>query len=290
MLNKHFLAKSNIISNAKVNIGLNISTRLKNNYHNIETLIQEVSFSDEINITIFEQSGNIEIKQSGINIGCPLEKNTCYIVTNLLKKKFGIKNEIKINIKKNIPIGSGLGGGSSNAASILNFFNKKFKLKLSKSEKSQICQIIGMDVPFFIDGGLQFAEGMGEELKLVPPVFKEHFFVLVFPKFKVSTPWAYANINKRLPSKKKLYNLLAQKKTINFNLFGNDFESIVIPRYPEIRDIKKYLLLENAIFSSLSGSGSTVFGIFNNFDEATNSSKMLKKKKYHTVVATPIYR
>ena len=290
MLNKHLLDKSDIISNAKVNIGLNISTRLKNNYHNIETLIQEVSFFDEINITIFKESGDIEIQQKGIDIGCSLEKNTCYIVASLLKNKFNIKNEIKINIKKNIPTGSGLGGGSSNAASILNFFDKKFQLKLSKVEKNQICQTIGMDVPFFIDGGLQFAEGMGEKLKSVPPVFKEHFFVLVFPKLKVSTPWAYANLNKRLPSKKKLYNLLAQKKTINFNLFGNDFESIVIPRYPEIRDIKKYLLSENAIFSSLSGSGSTVFGIFNNFDEATNSSKMLKKKKYHTVVATPIYR
>ncbi len=290
MLNNGILAQSDVISNAKVNIGLNISSKLDNNYHTIETLIQEVSFSDKINVKIYHRHGDIKVLQEGINIGCSSEQNTCYLMANSLKQKFNFKNKITIEIKKNIPVGSGLGGGSSNAAAILRFLDETLELCLSKTEKDKMCTAIGMDVPFFLEGGLQFAESKGEKLRSMSKIFKKYFFVLVFPNFGISTSWAYSHINKPLPSKKKLYNLLALKETINFALFGNDFETIVVPRYPEIREIKKLLLSSNAIFSSLSGSGSTVFGIFDNFDEALESSELLRQKKYHSTVAHPVYR
>ena len=290
MLNKNIIAQSEIISNAKVNIGLNISAKLDNNYHKIETLIQEISLSDEISIKIYQRRGNIKILQEGINIECAEEQNTCYVMANFLKKKFNLKNKITIKIKKNIPTGSGLGGGSSNAAATLRCLDESLQLRMSKIEKNKICTSIGMDVPFFLDGGLQFAENMGEKLKPISSIFRKHFFLLVFPRFGISTSWAYNHINKRLPSKKKLYNLLALKESINFDLFGNDFETIVIPRYPEIREVKKLLLSSNALFSSLSGSGSTVFGIFKNFDDVLKASELLKQKKYHSTIAHPVYR
>ena len=130
-----------------------------------------------------------------------------------------------------------------------------------------------MDVPFFINGGLQYAQGMGEVTTSLPSILKDCFFLIAKPQFSISTKWAYSKINKLLPNKKMRYNLLALEEPLKWDSFWNDFEDVVIPRYPEIRELKEAMLKSGAIYSSLSGSGSTVFGIYNNYDQALEASK-----------------
>ena len=288
MLSKEILIEATIASNAKINIGLNIFDKFESGYHRLESLIQEISISDIVNIKILKSSGGIQLEAKGID--CPIEDNTCYKIINYLKRHYTIKNKIIIDLHKNIPIGSGLGGGSSNAASILNFLDKTLKINITKKRKIEICKTIGTDVPFFINGGLQYAKGMGEVTQSMPPLFKNNFFIVAMPQFNISTKWAYSKINKPLPNKKMLYNLLALEEPFKWKFFRNDFEDVVIPRYPEIRVLKEAMLENGAIYSSLSGSGSAVFGIYNNYDQAFEASKKIDQKKYHITVTSPIYR
>ena len=290
MSSDNILIESTLLSNAKINIGLNIFDKNDNGYHILESLIQEISISDIINIKILKSTGPIQLSLKGLVVDCSNEKNTCYKIADYMKKNYKIKNEIIIELNKKIPIGSGLGGGSSNAASILNFLDKTLKIYLSKKEKIEICKSIGMDVPFFIDGGLQYVQGMGDITSMLPPVFKNNFIIIAKPPFSISTKWAYSKINKLLPNKKMRYNLLALEEPLKWDSFWNDFEDVVIPRYPEIGVLKGRLLDSGAIYSSLSGSGSTVFGIYNNYDQAVIASKKIDHKKYHITVTSPIYR
>jgi len=290
MSSDNILIESTFLSNAKINIGLNIFDKSNNGYHILESLIQEISISDIINIKILKSFGPIKLTLKGLAIDCSNEKNTCYKVADYIKKNYKIKNQIVIELHKKIPIGSGLGGGSSNAASILSFLDKTLKINLSKKKKVEICKSIGMDVPFFIDGGLQYAQGMGDITSMLPPLFKKKFIIIAQPQFSISTKWAYSKINKLLPNKKMRYNLLALEEPLKWNSFWNDFEDVVIPRYPEIRELKEAMLKNGAIYSSLSGSGSTVFGIYNNYDQALEASKKIDQKKYQITVTSPIYR
>ena len=283
--------KSHIIkSYAKVNIGLNVIDKMQNGYHEIETLMQQVNFYDTIKIEISSHKGEVVFSVKGNKINCENEQNSCFIIAKLLKQKFKITNQITITLHKNIPIGAGLGGGSSNAATILNFINNYFNLNLTDNEKVDLCKNIGMDVPFFLKGKLQYAENMGDKLSILPDLFKSYYFLLVYPEIIIPTQWAYLNIKKQLPIKKLHYNLLALKTPLNWGVFENDFEEVVIPRYPEIGEIKQKMIENNAIYSSLSGSGSTVFGIYQDYDQAMQSAKTIDHTKYHVTVTTPIYK
>ncbi len=284
------LIQKTLKSNAKINIGLNIVSKKSNGYHEIESLMQEIDFYDEIEINIYKQKGLTEIKSIGIGIDCDEKDNTCYKIIELIKNKYNIDNKISLKINKKIKIGSGLGGGSSNAATILNYLDRFFNLQITQSQKNILCQSIGMDVPFFINGGLQYAESMGEELSVIKNIFRGYYFVLVFPKINISTKWAYSEIKKQLPVKKLHYNLMALSKPIKWDAFGNNFEDIVIPIYPEIREIKELLKKNNAIFSSLSGSGSTIFGVYENQNLADNAKKSMQDLGHQSVVANPIYK
>ena len=290
MPSDNILIQETFNSYAKINIGLNIYDKADNNYHILESLIQEISLKDIIKITIYRTSGDIEIQCHGIEIECEKIDNTCYAIANHIRNQYDIKHKILIELNKKIPIGGGLGGGSGNAAATLEFLNDQLGLNMNIEHKIDICKNIGMDVPFFINGGLQYAENMGEQNTPMPHLFNSYYFLLIFPQFNISTKWAYGKINKNLPSKKKNYNLLALEEPLNWALFRNDFEEIVIPRYPEIRELKEAMLDSGAVYSSLSGSGSTVFGIYKTYDQAIALAKKLNHKKYQSTVTTPIYR
>ena len=287
MQSSKVLARQVLQSNAKINIGLNIVDKKNNGYHKIESLIQEINLFDTIEITIFKSNGKTKIISSGISIDCEPHENTCYKMIELLKKQYKIQHKFSLKINKKVNIGAGLGGGSSNAASVLKYIDKFFDLKISKQDKNLLCQKIGMDVPFFIDGGVQYVEGMGEKLTKIDNVFKDCFFVLVFPKIHISTKWAYSKIKKELPAKKIKYNLRALSSSIKWSAFGNDFEDIVIPIYPEVRNIKDLFNKSNAIFSSLSGSGSTIFGVYENQNLAEKANQLMQDLEYQSVVAKP---
>tara|TARA_B100001115_G_scaffold39267_1_gene29007 strand:- start:473 stop:1318 length:846 start_codon:yes stop_codon:yes gene_type:complete len=251
-----------INSYAKVNVGLKILNKRPDGYHNISTIFQEIDLYDELivskNISGCQFSSNVNWLHNDQN-------NLCVIAYNHMKDLYDIKG-IDIMLTKNISRGSGLGSGSSNAAAVLKSINKIYDLNVSDDDLIEIGSKIGADVPFFIKGGTQIGEGIGEKLIGLKSVIKGRYLIII-PDLTIDTKWAYSqskNILDNGPLPTKFSNLLGEKivnlDTIKF--FENDFESVVFPTYPEIGAIKKELFALGAKFASLSGSGSTVFGIF----------------------------
>ena len=251
-----------INSYAKVNVGLKILNKRPDGYHNISTIFQEIDLHDELivskNISGCQFSSNVNWLHNDQN-------NLCVIAYNHMKDLYDIKG-IDIMLTKNISRGSGLGSGSSNAAAVLKSINKIYDLNVSDDDLIEIGSKIGADVPFFIKGGTQIGEGIGEKLIGLKSVIKGRYLIII-PDLTIDTKWAYSqskNILDNGPLPTKFSNLLGEKivnlDTIKF--FENDFESVVFPTYPEIGAIKKNLFALGAKFASLSGSGSTVFGIF----------------------------
>jgi len=272
-------------SYAKINIGLKIINQRIDNYHNIETVFQELQFHDIITIKKIDEGYNL----SSNNVDVPIESsNTCVQAYLRLKKEFPELKGVKIHVNKNIPMGSGLGGGSSNAASTIIGINNLYDIGLTKPQLKNISQDIGADVPFFIKGGIQHGQGIGD--KLTPLNIKMPYTILlIFPNNSVNTRWAYSQIRNKLEIPIKAVNFadLIEKEMIPFQLFENDFEKIVFSTYPEIGLIKSKLLDNNAIFASLSGSGSTVFGFFNDEADAI-SAELLFSKSYKTIITQPL--
>ena len=268
-------------SYAKINIGLKIINQRIDSYHNIETVFQEVQFHDIITIKKINEGYKI----SSNNVDFPMESsNTCVQAYLRLKKEFPKLKGVKIHINKNIPMGSGLGGGSSNAASTIIGINNLYDIGLTTPQLKNISQDIGADVPFFIEGGIQHGQGIGD--KLTPLKIKlPYTILLVFPNNTVNTRWAYSQIRNKLERPIKAVNFadLMEKEMIPFQLFENDFEKIVFSTYPEIGLIKNKLLKNNARFASLSGSGSTVFGFFNDEADAI-SAELLFSKSFKTII------
>ena len=273
-------------SYAKINIGLKIINQRIDSYHNIETVFQEVQFHDIITIKKINEG----YKLSSNNVDFPMESsNTCVQAYLRLKKEFPKLKGVKIHINKNIPMGSGLGGGSSNAASTIIGINNLYDIGLTTPQLKNISQDIGADVPFFIEGGIQHGQGIGD--KLTPLKIKlPYTILLVFPNNTVNTRWAYSQIRNKLEIPIKAVNFadLMEKEMIPFQLFENDFEKIVFSTYPEIGLIKSKLLENNARFASLSGSGSTVFGLFNDEADAI-SAELLFSKSYKTIITQPLF-
>jgi 4-diphosphocytidyl-2-C-methyl-D-erythritol kinase len=249
-----------LISYAKVNLRLDILDRRADGYHEIRTVFQKINLADELSIAI---------AKSGIEITCdnpqvPLDDtNLAYRAAYILLKNHKIRDGISISIKKRIPIAAGLGGGSSNAASTLMGLNQLFELGINPQELMRTGKDIGADVPFFIFGKSALATGIGdklEPLEVMPPLW----FLLITPDFPISTAWAYRNARRGLTNTN---NNITIPKCINhlqdvITLLSNDLEHVVIPRYPLIQEIKDALVAEGAKGSLMSGSGSTVFGIF----------------------------
>ena len=233
---------------------------------------------------LFKESKKYSLNSDGYTVPHD-ETNTIYKAYEAIRPAT-IKNEFSIFLKKNIPIGSGLGGGSSNAATTLKALNSLWHLNYSNKELLKFAKKIGADVSFFINGGIQKVEGIGDVLYPVKTTdFQSKFFLLVISDFSISTQWAYSKIKKYL----SLENISAKFSTLdlsrNLKLFENVFEHVVVSTYPGIGEIKKILVSEGAIYSSLSGSGSTVFGIFN--DKLQAEKAALKFPSFKTIISKP---
>ena len=272
---------------SKVNIGLKVLNQRDDGYHNIYTIFQELNFGDSIYIEKRDQGCKIISNVDWISTG---KSNICFKAYNEIKKKFPKVKGLYLKIEKKIPIGSGLGGGSANAAAVLKGINKIYKLKLTTSKLEKIARKIGADVPFFIKGKTQLGEGVGEKLTQLHNTIIGTY-LLVIPKFSVSTEWAYSIIKNKLNDQDKKVNFSSffNGDYSSLQIFENDFERIVIPAYPEIGAIKIKLLKFGARFVSLSGSGSTVYGIFD--DEASaKEAELLFNSSHQTFIAAPLNR
>ena len=274
-------------SYAKVNIGLKILDPRGDGYHDIETVFQEINLFDIITIS---KKGDRCNFNSNVNWLKNDKDNLCIVAYEIMKNNFNISG-IDIDLIKKIPKGSGLGGGSSNAANVLKAVRLLYNLKISDNELEEISTQIGADVPFFIRGSAQVGEGVGDMLTPLKTKISGKYLIII-PDIEIDTSWAYSKFKKGLDSSSLPINFasLPNEKTVGLGkikFFENDFESIVVPTYPEIGKIKKALLAQGAEFASLSGSGSTVFGIFN--DDATlNNAFSYFSLKYKTFITNPL--
>ena len=259
-------------SPAKINLTLDILRKLPDGYHEISSIIQEISLYDEIKI---EKSDQLRIY---CNEPIPLKENLVLKAWKLLKNKFNIIDDVSINIKKNIPLGAGLGGGSSNAAAALKGINELFSLNLKNEELIKLASQIGMDVPFFIVGGTCMAKNRGEVIEKIRHLPKIEL-ILANPGFPVSTEEAYksldlANIGKKLATEKllKIINKGNAKEIASY--LHNDFESATAKKYPAIKALKEKMISLGCSNAVMSGSGPTVFAIVEkNKEEIYNKLK-----------------
>ena len=245
--------------NAKINIGLHIISKRADGYHNIETIFYPVDICDALEIVDAEGRKTV-FSQTGILIDGKSEDNIVLKAYNLLKKDFKLP-EIKIYLRKEIPIGAGLGGGSSDAAYMIKLLNDFADLKLSVNQMEEYAGRIGADCPFFIQNKPVFAEGTGNIFSPVNISLQDYKIVVVKPDISVSTKEAYAQVNPNKP-------VIPLKEIISLpinewkNFLVNDFEPGIFAQYPEIKKVKEQLYADGAIYASMSGSGSAVFGIF----------------------------
>lgn len=247
--------------NAKINLGLSITEKRPDGYHNLETVFYPVALEDALEIQLSSENGEkFTLHQYGINIAGNPADNLVVKAYLLLDKEFHLP-PISIHLYKHIPSGAGLGGGSADAAFMLKLLNDQFDLKLSDKQLEDYAALLGADCAFFIKNVPTFAEGIGNIFSPVSLSLKGYQIVLIKPDVFVSTREAFSNIHPQRPqhSIKDIINRPIKKWK---DLLVNDFEASVFPKHPVIEDIKKELYRKGAIYASMSGSGSSVFGLF----------------------------
>ena len=247
--------------NCKINIGLHITEKRADGFHNLESIIAPIAWNDILEIIPNEiESAEPEFKSSGIRIYGERENNLCLKAFQLLKENYNIPS-IKIYLHKIIPIGAGLGGGSSDAAFSVSMLNSIFKLNISDNDQESLASKLGSDCPYFLRNKILFCYEKGNRFQEIKMPSKEYFIILIKPRVHVNTALAYSWVK---PQKRKtsMQELIQRPIEEWKECIFNDFEIPVFEQYPTIKNIKARLYKQGALFASMSGSGSTVYGIF----------------------------
>jgi 4-diphosphocytidyl-2-C-methyl-D-erythritol kinase len=276
-----------IYSPAKINLRLEVLRKRKDGYHEIRGIFQKINLADKIEISL--------TRGEGISLSCSDpelpqgEENLAFKAARLILSRTGRKAGVRITIEKNIPLAAGLGGGSSNAASVLIALNQMMKLRLPSELMMDTGKSLGADVPFFLfRKKTAFVTGIGEKLEAMV-IRPRLYLVLVNPGIPISTAFAYQRLNRELTNRAN--NIITipteiEELTGLLPFLSNDFEEVIFPLYPEIKEIKERLVMEGAEGSLMSGSGSTVFGIFGNRKEALRAYQRLKSVTHWKVFFT----
>lgn len=268
-------------SPAKINIGLNIINKRNDGFHNLETIFYPLDLFDEIKFT---KSERFTFSSNDFNLN--KEKTNLIIkAKELLEIELNVQLPVDIYLNKNIPIGAGLGGGSSNAASTLIALTKLFNLQIDTKHLLHLAIRLGSDVPFFLNPVPSYAESRGEVL--VPINLKlEKYLVIVNPGIHIATKWAFGLITP-IRSKQSLKSL-ASKSSIEIgdliSIASNDFEKIVFNHFPDVKEIKEKMLEFGSVFSMMTGTGSTVWGMFDDKETANQTAIFFKGENYFTYV------
>lgn len=265
-----------VFPNAKINIGLDIINKREDGFHNIETIFYPITFCDILEVIIDDQNNKSEIVSfttSGLNLDCPIEKNLVYKAYKIFKEYVKNVPSVKIHLHKVIPSGSGLGGGSSDASFMLKILNEFCDNILNENELLELASKIGSDCPFFIKNIPCYAYGRGEILEPIDLNLSNYYIALIIPELHINTEKAYNSIKIKVKREKKLIELInIPIEEWKYNIV-NDFEDVVFEWYPELKKIKEELYNIGAIYTSLSGSGSTIYGIFKEKPELTQYLK-----------------
>lgn len=261
-----------IFPKAKINLGLRITGKRHDGYHDIETIFYPVNLFDALEFVVSSGTQNNDsLTVTGLETGGVPENNLVMKGVRLLREEFSFP-VLKIHLHKAIPAGAGLGGGSSDAAGIIAGINKYFGLSIADEKMEAISLKIGSDCPFFLKSIPSMARGRGEIMEPIDSKLSDYYILLVNPGISISTKEAYQNCNPRHPTS-DLRQLVSRPVEQWKGLIINDFEESVFAKYPQISEIKKNLYSSGALYSSMSGSGSTVFGIFNTKPEITPKLK-----------------
>lgn len=251
---------------AKINLGLDVLGRRDNGYHDVRMVMQTIYLYDNVTLTRTEEPGiQVETNLSYLPVD---ENNIAYKAAKLLIDEFDIREGVHIKLEKRIPVAAGMAGGSSNAAAVLVGMNRMFDLGLSQLELKERGVALGADVPYCVMRGTALAEGIGEELSSLPPMPKCYVLVAK-PAISVSTKWVYETLDaKEIVEHPDIDGLLQGLKDQDLSKIassmGNVLESVTIEKYPIIETIKDAMKEAGALNAMMSGSGPTVFGIFDN--------------------------
>lgn len=269
-----------VFPNCKINIGLFVTSKRPDGFHNIESIFMPVEWTDVLEINHAESAlGNFT--QSGLTIDADVEQNIVVKAVRLMQREFAI-GEMNIHLMKNLPMGAGLGGGSADGAFAISAINAICDLKLSQTQMAELAAQLGSDCPFFIYNSPCFVSGRGELIEPIDLDLSSYYIGLIHPGIHVSTPLAYSKIK---PEEAAFDLRLLNQTPIEEweEMVENDFELPVFSMFPLIADIKSAMYESGALYASMSGSGSAVYGIFSekpNLDEIKQDLRLTSALAY----------
>ena len=255
---------------AKVNLGLHVHGKREDGFHELETIFQMVSLFDDVELELLSSGIKLECDTPGIPTD---DTNLVCKAALLLRKSYQVEGKgVSIRLKKKIPFGAGLGGGSGNAAGVLMGLNRLWDLNIEREKLFTLAAELGSDVPFFLTSPCALGKGRGERLKVLEPCSKFQV-LLVFPGFPIATSWVYQNLRLKLTKRPNNISILRKNLSLSdITSLGsqlyNDLESVVFQKFPEVKVVKDELWAWGALGVLLSGSGSAVFGIFDDPEKA----------------------
>ncbi len=251
---------------AKINLGIEVLRKREDGYHEIRTLFQSIDFGDVLE---FRPLAGRDIRLSGTDPSIPWDDtNLVYRAARLLQQDFPEAGGVEILVTKNVPAGKGLGGGSSNAAMTIFALDRLWELGLPPSRLQDYGRRLGADVPYFLEGGLCLGEGRGDEITPLPDL-PVHYCVLALPSFSILTSDIYGRMRLTSPAEdSKMNRFLARRE---FGLLENNLEETVFSLYPRLKTLKSSFLQAGAVLSLVSGTGSAVFGLFEDREKAARS-------------------
>jgi 4-diphosphocytidyl-2-C-methyl-D-erythritol kinase len=276
-----------IQANAKINLALAVKHKRADGYHEIESIFQEIDFGDVVELApaegIYFESDLRQLNHEG-------DTNTCIRAARLIQEELTIPG-VSIKLTKRIPLGGGLGGGSSDAAAVLQGLVRLYDKNVSERRLWQLAQEIGSDVPFFLRGKTAHVSGRGEIINPVT-VSEGYFIVLVMPGIHISTPQAYKNLKRGLTKNDMKFkfissDIFAPDTNIWKSMFYNDFEDVVFERYPELAEIKAAFYRQGAGYAVMSGSGSSLFGVFKQEAQAKEALRNFSAQ-YRCLLTQPV--
>lgn len=250
--------------NCKINLGLNIIHKRKDGYHDLETVFYPIDLKDIIEVienSATSPNDAVEFSATGLQIPGEAKENLCLKACSLLRYHFPNIPAIKMHLHKSIPMGAGLGGGSADGAFVLKLLNEKFSLSLTEKKLEELALQLGSDCPFFILNRPVFASGRGEVMEPIELDLSSYSFVIINPGIHIHTGNAFSSINPSTPSHSIKKIITQDPKTWKSQLV-NDFEAPAFLQFPELKAIKKELYRTGAVYSSMTGSGSSFFGIY----------------------------
>ena len=242
-------------ANAKINIGLHVTNKRPDGYHSIETIFYPVKLYDVIEI--FPDK---ETKANDLGITLSAKDHLCIKAYEILNQDYNLP-VLSFNLLKNIPVGAGLGGGSSDASHVLKLLNNEFSLGITSQQLENYAAKLGADCPFFIQNEATYAEGIGTTFHKIHLDLSTYYIVIVYPNIHISTAEAYANVIPQVPKSDLRRAIQLPIQEWKYHII-NDFELGLFDKYPKLKEIKNLLYAQGALYASMTGSGSALYGIF----------------------------